>query len=79
MSTSAPVLTVGSSSELLKDYWNEEQLAVELDTSVKSLRRWEEEKTGPPITKIGRRNYYRKSSVATWLLSREESRRRRRV
>jgi helix-turn-helix protein len=81
MSTSPSVLPAGSSaltSELLEGYWNEEQLAAELDgCSVKTIRRWAEERSGPPVTKVGRKNYYRKVAVAAWLLSREESGRRR--
>ena len=80
MSTSSSVAqSAAATSELLKDYWNEEQLAAELDNcSVKTLRRWEEEKSGPPITKIGRKNFYRKAAVAEWLRSCEESGRKRR-
>jgi predicted site-specific integrase-resolvase len=59
---------------LLDDYWNPADLARALSISTKTLDRWRIDGTGPPITKLGRRTYYSKTGVATWLGTREQKR-----
>jgi hypothetical protein len=45
--------------------------AAELRVHVSTLRRHEALKEGPPRIKIGRKVYYRRSSLRCWLLARE--------
>jgi hypothetical protein len=60
-----------ASNHLLSDYYDEHQLAEELDHDVRTLRGWRRYGKGPPFTRIGRRAFYRKSAVVEWLLARE--------
>jgi predicted DNA-binding transcriptional regulator AlpA len=39
-----------------------------------TLSRWEARREGPPCMRIGRKVFYRRSSVEQWLLNREQSR-----
>jgi predicted DNA-binding transcriptional regulator AlpA len=57
---------------LLDDYLTIDQLATELDIAVITLNRWAALKQGPPVTKIGRRVVYRRSSVQQWLVKQEQ-------
>jgi hypothetical protein len=57
---------------LLDDYLTIDQLAAELDIAVITLKRWAALKQGPPVTKIGRRVLYRRSSVQQWLVKQEQ-------
>ena len=57
----------------LDHFHTPEALAAELRICLKTLERWRLLGEGPKITKIGRRVYYRKSSVAAWLAAREEA------
>jgi hypothetical protein len=59
-------------TSLLNEYFAPAELAAELNVCPKTLDRWRIEGTGPPITKIGRRTYYSRSGVATWLRTREK-------
>ena len=57
---------------LLDDYWPEREFAVEqLHVCLMTLRRWRALGEGPPITRVGRRNYVHKPSGREWLRSRE--------
>jgi hypothetical protein len=58
--------------KVLDDYMDTEQLATELDVVPLTLIRWRLQKTGPPITRLGRRILYRRSSVQAWLAAREQ-------
>jgi excisionase family DNA binding protein len=57
---------------VLGDYMTTEELAVELDITPLTLIRWRLEKKGPPVTRIGRRILYRRSSVKAWMAAQEE-------
>jgi predicted site-specific integrase-resolvase len=57
---------------ILNEYWPPDELAAELNVCTKTLDRWRVEGKGPPITKIGRRTFYSKTSVASWLRAREQ-------
>jgi hypothetical protein len=69
---------------ILAGYLTERELASQLRVTVRSLQLWKVKRTGPPVTSIGCRPYYRKDAVAAWLASlempmvREPSRKRRR-
>ena len=54
---------------VLDDYFEPYQLGEELNKSERTLERWRYQRTGPPVTRIGDKNYYRKESVKQWLLS----------
>ena len=58
-------------SGVLDDYLTENELAVELDRSPRTLARWRNIGVGPPVTKVGRDLLYRRGGVRDWLLSRE--------
>lgn len=53
-------------------------LALELDLSVDTLRRWEAQRTGPACVRAGRKVYYRLSAVEAWLEDQELNAPRRR-
>jgi len=56
---------------LLSDYCTHQQTANELNVTRRTLDRWEILGEGPPITRIGRRIFYRRSSLQAWLRARE--------
>lgn len=56
---------------LLYDFLPKEETAVELGVCERTLDRWRNLGEGPPITKLGRRVFYRRSSVRAWLARRE--------
>ena len=61
-------------SHLLADWISRDQLALELSVTPDTLGRWDARRAGPPCTRIGRKVFYRRSSVEAWLLSREQGR-----
>lgn len=62
---------------LLKGYYTRGGLAKELGRSERTLERWEVQRTGPPITYIGRTPYYKIESVEVWLKGLEKKPARR--
>ena len=48
-------------------------LALELDLTVDTLRRWEKRRFGPPPVRAGRRVYYRRDAVQEWLQQQEQA------
>jgi len=59
--------TAAEKPNLLADYASEEEIAAEFDVSTRTLARWRRMRVGPPHTAIGRKWYYKRSSVAAWL------------
>ncbi len=59
---------------LLSDWISREHLAEDLMLRPDTLSRWEARREGPPCMRIGRKVFYRRSSVEQWLLNREQSR-----
>jgi predicted DNA-binding transcriptional regulator AlpA len=57
---------------LLTDFLTQPEAAVELRFCKRTLDRWRKLGEGPPITKLGRRILYRRSSLQSWLQAREE-------
>ena len=53
------------------DWLSREELAEELGVAPSTLGRWATERRGPPLVKVGRRVFYRRSSVRKWLVKRE--------
>jgi hypothetical protein len=62
---------VADSSAILDDYLTEQECARELEMAPITLAIWRMQRKGPPVTRIGRRILYRKSSVRAWLQSQE--------
>ena len=57
--------------KLMQGYLTEEQLASELDRSVRTLKYWRKHRRGPPWTQIGYSVLYRRDSVVHWLQQQE--------
>ena len=57
--------------QLLEGYITREQCAESLHVGVRTLERWEAAQEGPPVTRIGKRPYYRVEAVKAWLNSLE--------
>ena len=53
-------------------------LAVELGLSIDTLRRWKDQRTGPPSVRAGHKVYYRRAAVEEWLEEQEQAAPRRR-
>jgi Helix-turn-helix domain len=57
---------------ILSNYFTIEELAGELNVAPITVKRWNLQKSGPPITRVGRRILYRRSSVEAWLVAQEQ-------
>jgi Helix-turn-helix domain len=53
--------------KLLADFLTQEEAAAELRICERTFDRWRRLDEGPPITKLGRRTLYRRSSLQAWL------------
>jgi len=60
-----------TSDTVLADFLTQEKAAAELKICERTLDRWRRLGEGPPITKLGRRVLYRRSSLQAWLRTRE--------
>jgi hypothetical protein len=56
---------------LLTDFLSQDEAAAELKVCGRTLDRWRRLGEGPPITRLGRRVLYRRSSLQAWLCARE--------
>jgi predicted DNA-binding transcriptional regulator AlpA len=54
------------------------EIAKELTVSTRTLDRWHTQRIGPPRVQIGRKIFYRRSSLIEWLQAQEDSRKGRR-
>ena len=59
---------------LLEDWISRHDLAISLGVSEDTLWRWDARRTGPPSIKLGRKVYYRRSTVRSWLEAKEQAR-----
>lgn len=59
---------------LLEDWISRHDLAIDLGVSEDTLWRWDMRRTGPQSIKLGRKVYYRRSTVRSWLEAREHAR-----
>ena len=66
-------MTNTATSELLRDFLSESQLATEFGVNRKTLHRWSREGRGPARTKIGRAVFYNRNSILKWLAQREQT------
>jgi hypothetical protein len=60
-----------TTTTLLADFLTQEEAAAELKICERTLDRWRRLREGPPITRLGRRILYRRSSLQAWLRARE--------
>jgi len=63
--------TAANASDFLSEYFTEKQLGQALDRDIRTLRRWDALRVGPPRIRVGRKILYRKSAVAHWLAQHE--------
>ena len=56
---------------LLTDYVSRSELAKQLGNSERTLIRWEEQRIGPPVTRVGRAVLYHVPAVLNWLQSQQ--------
>jgi len=71
------VATKPQSGSLLAGWISRQKLANELGVTVETLGRWQRKRSGPACIKAGRKVFYRRSVVETWLLKQEQSRTRK--
>lgn len=62
---------MSNSEPILSEYLTKAETAAELRRSVRTLDYWYRIGMGPPRVVMGRTVLYRRSSLATWLASRE--------
>lgn len=60
---------LGEPLNLLAGWISRAQLAAELGFKVDTLARWEARREGPPCSRIGRKVFYRRTAVESWLAS----------
>ena len=62
---------MATTEDILADFLTLEEAAAELKVCERTLDRWRRLDEGPPITRLGRRILYRRSSLLAWLRARE--------
>jgi hypothetical protein len=62
---------MSTTEDVLADFLTQDEAAAELKVCERTLDRWRRLDEGPPITKLGRRILYRRSSLQAWLCERE--------
>jgi hypothetical protein len=60
-----------ATATVLDGYMDDVECAKQLGIAPITLARWRGRKQGPPVTKVGRTVFYRRSSVAAWLAEQE--------
>lgn len=63
---------MSTTDNLLADFLTQDEAAAELKVCERTLDRWRRLDEGPPITKLGRRVLYRRTSLLAWLHARED-------
>jgi len=71
------VATKPQSGNLLAGWISRQKLADELGVTVETLGRWQRQRSGPACIKAGRKVFYRRSTVESWLLAKEQLRTRK--
>ena len=64
----------GPDMGLLEDWISRRNLAISLGVSEDTLWRWDGKQNGPQSIKLGRKVYYRRSAVRSWLEAKERVR-----
>lgn len=62
-----------TTSTALSDKLSKAELADLLEIKPRTLERWHAKRIGPPRIKIGRRVFYRRAAVDSWLLANEQA------
>jgi hypothetical protein len=65
------ILVPSPSTPLLAEYMSEAEFAAEIGRTVRTVARWRSLGEGPPVTKIGIKNYYRRDSARAWMVNLE--------
>jgi hypothetical protein len=60
-------MNTGTENNILSEYMTKQELAAQLQRSIRSLDRWSLKGDGPPCVRIGRRTLYRRAAVVEWL------------
>ena len=60
-----------SKRRVLAEYLSRPQLAYELNKTIRSLQRWEQEHRGPSVPYVGNSPYYSAETVRAWLADQE--------
>lgn len=63
---------------ILSGFLTIEELAAELDKSVRTVERWVAQPDGLPYTQLGNRRLFRPEAVREWIIAREQQRNPRR-
>jgi hypothetical protein len=63
---------MNTTDNILEDFLTSNEAAAELNICERTLDRWRRLGEGPPITKLGRRVLYRRSSLQAWLCTCEQ-------
>ncbi len=58
-------------SEILADYLSRAEAAKQIKRTERTLQRWERQRVGPPVTRLGNQVLYRKDALLAWLKSLE--------
>jgi DNA-binding transcriptional MerR regulator len=58
-------------NKLLEGYLTRLEVAEELNVTILTLVRWEEQQISPPITRIGRNVFYKRRSLEKWIENQE--------
>jgi hypothetical protein len=69
---------MSTTETLLADFLTRDKAAAELSVCERTLDRWRALDEGPPVTKLGRRVLFRRSSLEAWLRGRETRSQQRR-
>jgi hypothetical protein len=57
--------------EVINDLMSDDAAAKVLKKTTRTLGRWREKGKGPPVVMIGGTPYYRKSTLARWIVAQE--------
>lgn len=68
------ITATGTAAGVLEDWISRHELAINLGVSEDTLWRWDAKRSGPQSIKLGRKVYYRRSTVRHWLEAREHAR-----
>jgi hypothetical protein len=60
-------------AHLISDYLDECELAEDVGRALRTVRGWRRNGAGPPYIVLGKRVYYRRAAVRTWLLAKERT------
>ena len=71
-----PTLTPAEPANILSDLISDEEFCNELGIHHRTLKRWDALGDAPPIVKIGRRAFRRRSAIPAWIAAHEQQKTR---